>query len=170
MEPGALLFVTFVAIGGFGLLWFRIQEVRGKAPLWPDLWSDHSVKQEQFPAPESNTVPTQSDAVDRPIDRPEPNGSEPPATSSEPIKAGEWVYITKDDLIRSLALVILTDDNNRQLSQEIISRAAGVSKENTAAIIHEMRGTQPTSASPVRPFPELTSQGRKVSSSLRTKA
>lgn len=44
MEPGALLFVTCVAIVGFGLLWFRIKEALGHKPQLPDLWEERIVK------------------------------------------------------------------------------------------------------------------------------
>jgi len=48
MEPGALLFVTFVAIVGFGLLWFRVQEFRGRKPQLPDMWTVKPSLEQRF--------------------------------------------------------------------------------------------------------------------------
>mgnify|MGYP000107712916 CR=1 FL=1 len=133
---------------------------------------DHSVKLTAVPAPIQNTSLAQSDATDRSLDQSEPDSSERPKDQSEPLTPGDYVYITREDLVRSLALVVLTDDNNRQLSQEVVSKAAGISKEVAAKWIHEMRGTavQPKTESADPRFPELTSQGRQVASNLRTRA
>ena len=43
MEIGALLFVTFLGVGGFAMLALRILQARGDAPTLPDLWADPPV-------------------------------------------------------------------------------------------------------------------------------
>jgi hypothetical protein len=105
--------------------------------VWPlpQLRRLFSVKQPAtVPAPRPIARELRSDAVELPPELPELRGSEPPVDGSEP------VYVTREELVRALALVVITDDGGRQLSQDIISRAAGISKERTGQLVREMRG------------------------------
>ena len=146
MEPGALLFVTLVAIVGFGLLWFRVQEFRGKQPQLPDMWSVKPSLEQRFeimsrtPEPEHRSeLPAnpQSNAVDRPAEPPQ-TGPEPRAVlDTEP----GWIEVTREELIESLALVVVLepDGTKRKLSQDMISKSAAMSKEATAALMRKAR-------------------------------
>jgi hypothetical protein len=74
----------------------------------------------------------QSDAVNRP--------------QTDPVQRDkprfETTELTSDELVQLLALItVVRDGERRQLSQDIISRAAGISKVTAAAMIADVRGT-----------------------------
>lgn len=120
-----MIIVGLVVFGVIGSLVMRWMEGSG----------DSSVKQSAtVPAPRPNPRELRSDAVEPPTELPELRGSEPLDIGSEP------VYVTKEELARSLALVVIIDDDGRRLSQDIISRAAGMSKERAGQLVREMRG------------------------------
>lgn len=95
----------------------------------------------QFPSSAELPSPPQSDAVDRPD--PDPVG-----TGSDWLD-GETIRLTKRELVHLLARIVLTDDDDRLLSQDIISRAAGIGKERAAEMIRAARG-QPDPAQPAK--------------------
>ena len=142
MEPGALIFVTLVGLGGFGLLWFRIREAMGDPPALPDLWPRHYVTTANDDDSSELAEGWRSTAVE-PIVEPAQTEPEP-----QPVPRFE-----REPLVRHLAAIVVLepDGSERLLSQDIISRAAGMSKERTAEIMREVRN-QPAPVKKPEPY------------------
>lgn len=93
---------------------------------------DRYVAQWQASQIEPTRANPQSDAVNR-----------PQTVAVQRVKPRfELTELTPDELVEMLALIaVVRDGERRQLSQDIISRAAGISKVTAAAIIADARGT-----------------------------
>jgi hypothetical protein len=92
-----------------------------------------------------------SDAVDRPQTDHRPTPTVAVELSSEPSEPTEstrqndndpqWIEVSREELIESLSLVLVleADGSKRKLSQDIVSKAAGMGKETTAALMRQAR-------------------------------
>lgn len=118
MEPGALLFVTLVGIVGFGLLWFRVQEFRGRKPQLPDMWS---VKPSPVAHPEIMSRTAEPDAREPTSDhRQTPSQTDQTAAAVPKLQpatldTAKWLRAhgaTREDARAFLRTVDRTLDNN----------------------------------------------------------
>jgi len=117
-------------------------------------WEKHAAYVERtrtVPAPKPIAINRQSDAVNRP--------------QTDPVQAikprFEPTRFTKSELVRFLALAVIEEDDGstHPLSQDAISRAAGISKVTAAAIMAEARGGEPETAEPYNPTKHLLLDG-----------
>jgi hypothetical protein len=173
MEPGALLFVTFVAIGGFGLLWFRIQEAMGRKPKMPDLWEQRIVRNTQA---FGDAIMSRGDADPR---YPSQSFGNVHSEASEDVPEDdlEWVAegidLTKEEWLAFLAKSNMFDSEGlpQPFTKAKLAALVGVRAEDANKVIDVARGVElrPKPAAPkIDPrYPELTNRGRVVSSALK---
>lgn len=128
------LILTAIALALCAVYWWPGPQLRR--------WRGSVKPSAQFSPPAAMPVLARSDALEPPAELSELRGSELPPIGSE------LVYVTKEELARSLALVVIIDDDDRRLSQDIISRAAGMSKERAGQLVREMRGLPDPEPSP----------------------
>ncbi len=130
MEAVAYTFVILVVLLALLMFVDRFQEIIGDigAYLHIDLDYVKPAIQQMIEPPRVNP---QSYAVNR------------PQTASVSVDKPQFepTDLTPDELVQLLALItVVRDGARRQLSQEVISRAAGMSKVTAAVMIAEARG------------------------------
>lgn len=88
------------------------------------------------------------------LDRPAELSQTVPEPALVPGTEPEWIEVTREELIESLALVLVLepDGTKRKLSQDMISKSAAMSKEATAALMRKARGEEPP---PPKPDPNM---------------
>jgi len=101
----------------------------------------------------------QSYAVNRPVELPETN----PELISVPGTEPEWIEVTREELIESLSLVLVLepDGTKRKLSQDIVSKAAAMSKVDTAALMRKARNEDPPQPKPDPNVPQFEQVGSR---------
>lgn len=145
-----IMWLTFAA-GAYALIRLAMRHFRlTLRDLFLPMAGDHSVTSNDGSADSSELCRNpQSHAVDRPQNYSEPPRNHAPVLTLEPVTHAdlalhndpEWIRVTREELIESLALVIVidADGSERKMSQEWISKGAAMSKETTAHLIRHAR-------------------------------
>lgn len=146
MEPGVVILLTCLGLGGFALAWLRLSEARESVKRSRNRYVDGSRSPERAPAPLAPAVPRGAERQRNAAPEPAWERGDDPLDLTE-----DELSLTWEEVVRALATVKIIDDmgGTSYLPKKKIAALVGKRQEEVSAVIDAVRGTPPRRAGPL---------------------